>query len=96
MIADHNHGLYGGQHTSPQIPPNLRPLDRDRHVLIGKNVWLGNGVVVCAGAEIGEGSVVGANSVVIGDIPPFTIAAGVPAKVLKKYDLETSQWIPAR
>jgi len=55
-------------------------LDRDKEVVIGRNVWLGDGVVVSPGSTIGEGSVIGANAVVIGVIPPFTLAAGVPAK----------------
>jgi acetyltransferase-like isoleucine patch superfamily enzyme len=50
---------------------------------IGDNVWLGANVVVTSGVTIGERSVVGANSVVTHDIPPFSIAAGAPAKVLR-------------
>jgi len=50
---------------------------------IGDNVWLGANVVVTSGVTIGERSVIGANAVVIDDIPPFSIAAGAPAKVLK-------------
>jgi lipopolysaccharide O-acetyltransferase len=93
IITDHNHGQYGAPHTSPIVSPALRPLDSDKVVIIGRNVWLGDGVVVTPGANIGEGSVIGANSVVGGTIPPFTVAAGVPAKPLKKYDFELKQWI---
>jgi acetyltransferase-like isoleucine patch superfamily enzyme len=50
---------------------------------IGDNVWLGAGVVVTGGVTIGERSVVGANSVVTRDIPARSIAAGVPAKVIR-------------
>ncbi len=52
-------------------------------IRIGDHAWLGAGVVVLSGAEIGEGAVVGAGSVVTGFIPPETIAAGIPAKVIK-------------
>jgi acetyltransferase-like isoleucine patch superfamily enzyme len=52
-------------------------------VTIGDNVWLGANVVVTSGVTIGRRSVIGANSVVIDDIPEFSIAAGAPAKVLK-------------
>jgi lipopolysaccharide O-acetyltransferase len=93
IITDHNHGQYSREHTSPQIPPSMRPLDRDRKVIIGKNVWLGDGVVVAPGASIGEGSVIGANSVVTGSIPPFVIAAGAPARVIKTYDFSNQQWV---
>jgi acetyltransferase-like isoleucine patch superfamily enzyme len=50
---------------------------------IGDNVWLGANVVVTSGVTIGERCVIGANSVVTQDIPPFSIAAGAPAKVLR-------------
>ena len=50
---------------------------------IGDNVWIGYGSVVTKGVTIGEGSVIGANSVVTRDIPPFSIAAGVPARVIR-------------
>lgn len=92
MITDHNHGMYSREHTSPNVPPTLRPLDDDQQVVIGKNVWLGNGVVVTPGASIGEGSVIAANSVVIGSIPAFTIAAGAPATVRKTFNFEIGKW----
>jgi acetyltransferase-like isoleucine patch superfamily enzyme len=50
---------------------------------IGDNVWCGANVVVTGGVTIGERAVIGANSVVTCDIPPRTIAAGAPARVLK-------------
>lgn len=93
IITDHNHGQYSREHSSPHTPPALRPLDTDRHVVIGRNVWLGDGVVVTAGSCVGEGTVIGANSVVQGTIPPFSIASGVPAKVVKTFDFDTQKWI---
>src|SRR6202012_5118822 len=53
---------------------------------IGDNVWCGANVVVTSGVTIGERSVIGANSVVTRDIPPFTIAAGAPARALRRID----------
>lgn len=50
---------------------------------IGNDVWIGAQCVILGGAKIGNGAVIAANSVVIGDIPPFAIAAGTPAKILK-------------
>jgi acetyltransferase-like isoleucine patch superfamily enzyme len=50
---------------------------------IGDNVWCGAHVVVTSGVTIGERSVIGANSVVSSDIPPFSIAAGAPARVVR-------------
>lgn len=51
---------------------------------IGKDVWIGSHSVVLAGARIGDGAVIGANSVVKGEIPAFSVAVGSPAKVVKE------------
>jgi acetyltransferase-like isoleucine patch superfamily enzyme len=53
---------------------------------VGDNVWCGANVVVTSGVTIGERSVVGANSVVTTDIPPESIAAGAPARVLRRIE----------
>jgi acetyltransferase-like isoleucine patch superfamily enzyme len=50
---------------------------------VGDNVWCGAHVVITSGVTVGERCVIGANSVVTHDIPPFSIAAGSPAKVLR-------------
>jgi acetyltransferase-like isoleucine patch superfamily enzyme len=53
---------------------------------IADNCWLGANVVVMSGVSVGERCVIGANSVVTGDLPPFTVAAGAPARELRKID----------
>ena len=50
---------------------------------IGNNVWLGDRVIICGGVKIGDGAVVAANAVVTHDIPPYSLAAGVPARIIK-------------
>jgi acetyltransferase-like isoleucine patch superfamily enzyme len=55
---------------------------------IGDNCWLGANVVVTSGVTIGERCVIGANSVVTRDIEPFSIAAGAPAKVIRRIEYE--------
>jgi acetyltransferase-like isoleucine patch superfamily enzyme len=52
-------------------------------VAIGDDVWIGGGVVILGGASIGAGCVIGAGSVVRGEVPPGTIAAGTPARVIR-------------
>lgn len=52
-------------------------------VRIGHGVWIGDSVIILAGVEIGNGAVIGAGSVVTKHVPPYAIAVGVPAKVIR-------------
>lgn len=52
-------------------------------VVVGDDVWVSAGVTICAGVTIGDGSVIGAGSVVTRDIPPNSLAAGVPCRVIR-------------
>ena len=56
----------------------------EQDVEIGADVWLGAGVVVLPGVSIGAGSVVAAGAVVTRSLPPGSVAAGVPARVVKQ------------
>lgn len=51
--------------------------------IIGNDVWIGRRVIIIGGVTIGDGAIIGAGAIVTKDIPPYSIAAGVPAKVLK-------------
>ncbi|MBD5557746.1 MAG: acyltransferase [Desulfovibrio sp.] len=68
-------------------PPEARAtepgLERDAPVSIGDHAWLGMQCIVLKGVSIGEGAIVGAGSVVTRDIPPRTLAAGAPARVIR-------------
>ena len=52
-------------------------------VIIKKNVWIGEGVVIMPNVTIGENSIIGANSVVTKDIPANCVVAGIPARIIK-------------
>jgi acetyltransferase-like isoleucine patch superfamily enzyme len=78
FVTDANHRF-----DDPGTPITWQGFDSKGPTRIGDNVWLGAHVVVTSGVTIGERCVIGANSVVTQDIPPFSIAAGVPAKVLR-------------
>lgn len=92
-ISDHNHGTYAGlDQTDPRIPPAERIVTNDKQVLINDNVWIGESVSILPGVTVGEGSIIGANSVVNRDVPPFSIAVGSPAKVVKQYDFKLKKW----
>ncbi len=81
-ITDHTHG--GTSREELLLPPRKRPLVSRGPVKIGKYVHLGEGVCVMPGVTIGDYSVIGAGAVVTRDIPPFSIAVGSPAKVIKQ------------
>lgn len=76
----YNHGLVSDQKV------RMQPLQSKGDIVIGDDVWLGTGVIVLDGVEIGAGAVVGAGSVVTHNIPPYAVAAGTPARVIKMRD----------
>lgn len=57
--------------------------EETKHTTIGNDVFIGANVTVLDGVEVGDGAVIGAGAVVVNDIPPYAIAVGVPAKVVK-------------
>jgi maltose O-acetyltransferase len=63
---------------------SLYNLEYAKPITIEQNCWLAANVVVCGGVTIGEGSVIGAGSVVTRDIPPHSIAAGNPCRVIRQ------------
>ena len=81
----HGCSVLSTTHTyqDPDLPIKDQPLEAHETVL-QDNVWLGAKVTVLCGTTVGSGSVVGANAVVTHDVPIHTIAAGVPAKVIKE------------
>jgi acetyltransferase-like isoleucine patch superfamily enzyme len=64
--------------------PPSKHFESNATVEIGNDVWIGQGVFVKSGVKIGDGAVVGARSVVIDDVPPYSIVVGAPARV-KRY-----------
>lgn len=81
MITDADHRF-----DDPTRPITWQGFASKGPTRLGDNVWLGANVVVTSGVTIGARSVIGANSVVTRDIPPGTIAAGAPAKVLREIE----------
>lgn len=61
-------------------------LEPPKAIDVGENVWIGHDVVVLPGVTIGVGSVVGARSVVVDSIPDYSIAAGNPARVIRRFE----------
>ena len=87
FITDHNHGM------DPEAEGGYSPQEITvKNVAIGKGVWLGQRVCVLPGVTIGDHSIIGANSVVTHNIPPFSIAVGAPARVIKTWNSGRKCW----
>jgi acetyltransferase-like isoleucine patch superfamily enzyme len=67
----------------PELPVPWQGFTTKGPTRVGDNVWCGAGVVITSGVTVGRRSVIGANSVVTQDIPPYSIAAGAPARVIR-------------
>jgi maltose O-acetyltransferase len=87
--------LIGGEHNTSVVGNYMfdvtekRPED-DRDVIIEDDVWIGSRAIILKGVTIGRGSIVAAGAVVTKSVPPYTIVAGVPAKVLKfRWNIDT-------
>ena len=81
LITDNAHGA--SDYSLISIAPNKCPLYSKGPVIIEDNVWIGEKSSIMPGVKIGYGSIIAANSVVTCDIPPYSVAAGIPAKIVK-------------
>ena len=85
LYGDHN---YKKITTSPLMPicgdykQYFRPA-KSENIVIGNDVWIGNGASILSNVSIGDGAVIGANTVIAKDIPPYAVVVGNPGKVIK-------------
>jgi acetyltransferase-like isoleucine patch superfamily enzyme len=87
FISDNQHDF-----SSIDIPILEQGIIQLPKVTIGDSSWIGENVSII-GASIGKNCVIGANSVVTKDIPDYCVAVGSPARVIKKYDFATKEWL---
>ena len=73
----------GHRHDRCDIPMSAQGDDETKPVVIGDDVWIGRRVIIMPGVKIGTGCIIGAGAVVTKDIPDYSVAGGVPAKVIK-------------
>ncbi len=81
-ITDNSHGTTNQDSLS--IPPTIRPIVSKGPVIIADNVWIGDKATILPNVIIGKGAVIAANSVVTKDVPPYSVAAGIPAQIIKQ------------
>lgn len=87
LIAANCQIIDGNGHdlSFPDVTNRINTRGRPKEIIIEDNVWIGANCIVLPGVRIGFGSVIAAGSVVTKDIPPFCVAGGNPARVLKDY-----------
>jgi acetyltransferase-like isoleucine patch superfamily enzyme len=86
--------ISGQSHLYQDISKNfLRQGVKTEQVVIGRNVWVCSNSVILPGVKIGDNSVIGAGSTVVDDIPAYSVVVGNPARVVKRYDHKTGQWV---
>lgn len=91
LVADHSVVGDGGGNPAGQVP-----VSRGGTVRIEAECWIGFGaVIICEQGDlvIGKHSVIGANSVITRSIPPYSIVAGTPARIVKQYDFSQKKWV---
>lgn len=91
LIADHGH-----EFSDIGVPIHAQGLTPGGTVRLERNCWIGYGAaVVCTSGElvIGQNSVIGANSVVTQSVPPFSVVAGNPGKIVRQYDKALGKWV---
>ena len=86
LITDNDHGIDPTEHDYRCQPLITKP------VKIGRGCWIGERASILSGVEVGEHSIVAAGAVVTKSIPPYSIAAGVPARVIKRWDFDAQEW----
>ena len=85
LISDNGHGdSHNKEHM--KMMPDDRPLICKGEIHIGDNVWIGEKAAVLSGVTVGDGAVIGANSIVTHDVPPYSVVAGCPARIIYQCD----------
>ena len=74
--------FYKGNEWHPEWKGDV-VFDENKRIFVGSDVWIGRNCIIMDGVSIGDGAIIAAGAVVTKDVPPFAIAGGVPAKVLK-------------
>lgn len=86
VILSYNHGT-----ETDGTPFNQQGYTSRSPVIVGNNVWIGTRAILLPGAMVGSNAVIGAGAVVTKDVPPFSVVAGNPARIVKSLSEELSE-----
>lgn len=86
LITDNDHGMTADAESYSQQELIAR------ETVVEEECWIGQNCTILAGCHIGKRSILGAGSVVKGTIPPYSMVAGVPGRVVKTWDFEKHEW----
>lgn len=87
-VTTYPFNVFGGL-WAQRTPPHMDQLPHKGDTVIGNDVWIGRESVIMPGVTIGDGAIIAGYSVVTGDVPPYTLFGGNPARLLKqRFDAE--------
>ena len=90
MLTGGRGGIISYQHLFDGHQPIREQASEAKPIHVARDVWIGANAVILAGVQIGEGAVIGAGAVVSKDIPAWSIAVGVPARVVRQREMKPS------
>ncbi|RGR57231.1 acyltransferase [Agathobacter rectalis] len=79
------------QYHDIEIPIKDQPSTSD-DIVIGRGTWIGMNATILGGTHIGKNVVIAAHSVVKGDFPDYCVCGGVPAHIIRQYNIKTGKW----
>lgn len=85
--------IVNGSHELTPCGPRMAGSGLSKKIIIGNGAWIGTNVTIIGGVEIGEMSMIGAGSVVVHNLPSYTISAGNPARAIKYWDHQNQKWV---
>jgi acetyltransferase-like isoleucine patch superfamily enzyme len=94
VLIAYNVSIFDFDHDYEDINSNINKTDLivKGPIIIDEKSWIGMNVAILGKVTIGKHCIIGANSVVIKDIPDYSVAVGNPARVIKSYNKETNKW----
>ena len=92
-VTTYPFNVFGGAWTE-NTPPHMDQLPRKGDIIIGNDVWIGRESVIMPGIKVGDGAIIAAYSVVVKDIPAYTVYGGNPARFIKaRFDDELTDML---